>query len=257
MKPWLLLIIFLMFPIMSSAADWGRTGHRATGEIAQEYLTKKVKRAIETLLDGKSLALVSTYADEIKSDALYKEYAPWHYVNFPFDSTYDTHPKSDKGDLYKAILTCVEILKDTETPKDKKAFHLKLLVHFMGDLHQPLHVGIADDRGGNQFQVRWFDEGTNLHSVWDEKILDSYEMSYTELAANTKRLSKEEVAKIRRGTVKDWMNESRELCVQVYNTTAAGQDLGYGYMYQYVDVVRAQLQKGGIRLSALLNDIFG
>ncbi|WP_339832738.1 S1/P1 nuclease [uncultured Altibacter sp.] len=257
MRPWFILSIFLIVAFTSSAADWGRTGHRATGEIAQEYLTKKAKRAIEALLDGKSLALVSTYADEIKSDAAYKEYAPWHYVNFPFNSSYDTHPKSEKGDLYMAILKCVEILKDAKTTKDQKAFHLKLLVHFIGDLHQPLHVGIADDRGGNQFQVRWFGEGTNLHSVWDEKIIDSYEMSYSELAENTKHLSKVEIKQIRSGTVMDWMNESRKLCIQIYDTTTVGEDLGYGYMYQYTTVVRQQLQKGGIRLSVLLNDIFG
>ncbi|PKA83684.1 S1/P1 nuclease [Ulvibacter sp. MAR_2010_11] len=258
MKTLIFSFFFLLVSSLSYGlpADWGKTGHRATGAIAQKYLSKKAKREIEKLLDGQSLALVSTFADEIKSDDNYREYAPWHYVNFPFDSNYDIHPKSDKGDLYMAIQKCMEVLKDDNATKEKKAFHLKLLVHFLGDLHQPLHVGMAEDRGGNRFQVQWFDEGTNLHSVWDEKIIESYQMSYTELAKNSKKLSKNELQNIQNGSVKDWMYESRGLCEQIYKTTISGDNLGYLYMYDYVDVVRSQLQKGGIRLAVLLNDIF-
>jgi len=136
-------------------------------------------------------------------------------------------------------------------------FHHKMLVHLMGDLHQPLHAGMADDRGGNDFQVRWFDEGTNLHAVWDTKMIDSYKMSYTELAKNRAQLSQAQLDYISSGTVLDWMNESRELCKNVYSTTKAGDELSYRYMYAYMDIVRDQLQKGGIRLAVVLNDIFG
>ncbi|QNJ98283.1 S1/P1 nuclease [Constantimarinum furrinae] len=255
------LKIVILFPLIAvicgfTSEDWGRTGHRATGAIAEQHLTKKAKRQIGQLLDGKSLALVSTYADEIRSDDAYREYAPWHYVNFPFDLTYDSHPKSEQGDIYVAINTCIAVLKDKNSSKEKKAFHLKLLVHFVGDLHQPLHVGIAEDRGGNRFQVQWFDEGTNLHRVWDEELIESFQMSYSELAENTKMLSEIELENIKKGSVKDWMNESRRLCVKIYETTESGENLGYRYMYDYMDVVREQLQRGGIRLAVLLNEIF-
>jgi len=177
-------------------------------------------------------------------------------VNFPFDSTYESHSKSEKGDIYTAIHKCLEVLKDDHAPKDQKAFHLKLLVHFLGDLHQPLHVGMADDRGGNQFQVQWFDEGTNLHRVWDEEIIESYQMSYLELVANSPSLSERQISAIQNGSVKDWMYESRTLCEQIYRTTKSGDNLGFLYMYDYVNVVRHQLQKGGLRLAKLLNDVF-
>ena len=239
------------------ALDWGPTGHRATGEIAQMYLTKKAKAKIAKLLDGQSLALVSTYADEIKSDSTYWKYSPWHYVNFPFESTYEKHPKSEKGDIVVAIQQCVQILKDENQSKDDRIFYLKLLIHFLGDLHQPLHIGLADDKGGNTFQVRWFGEGTNLHWVWDEKIIDKYGMSYSELAANQQQLTKYEIQEIQRGTVKDWMYESREICMDVYQHTEVGENLRYEYMYRYKDVMRSQIQKGGIRLALLLNEIFG
>ena len=245
----ILILTFLVSVInVQASEDWGRTGHRTTGEIAEKHLTRKARKAIDKLLNGQSLAFVSTYGDEIKSDDKYRSYGPWHYVNFPFGTTYGASMKSEKGDLVAAINTCVEVLD--------KVFHLKMLVHFIGDLHQPLHVGIGDDRGGNQFQVQWYDEGTNLHTVWDTKMIESYNMSYAELASNADRLSKRERQAIESGTVLDWVADSRTVCEDVYANTKSGEKLGYTYMYDYVPIVRSQLQKGGIRLAVVLNDIF-
>lgn len=252
----LCLTLFLSVIDLQAAEDWGRTGHRTTGEIAEKHLSRKAKKAIDKLLNGESLAFVSTYGDEIKSDEQYRPYGPWHYVNFPFGTTYGESMKSEKGDLVQAIKACIDVLKDENSAHADKVFHLKMLVHFIGDLHQPLHVGIGDDRGGNQFQVRWFDEGTNLHTVWDTKMIESYNMSYAELAANADRLSKRERLEIESGTVLDWVADSRTLCESVYANTESGEKLGYKYMYDYVNVARSQLQKGGIRLAVVLNDVF-
>jgi hypothetical protein len=251
------LIFLISYSTVLASEDWGRNGHRATGEIAQKHLTRKAKKQIKKLLDGASLALVSTYADEIKSDDAYRQYGPWHYVNFPFGGTYEASEKNTRGDIIVAIKTCVAVLKAKNSTSEEKAFHLKLLVHFIGDLHQPLHIGLAEDKGANDFQVRWFDEGTNLHSVWDTKMIESFNMSYSELATNDSSFSKEEVVVIKKGSVIDWMNESRSLCEKIYKTTNTGDKLGYNYMYDYFPVVRQQLEKGGIRLATLLNEIFG
>ncbi len=250
------LFIFLNSYISYSSDDWGKTGHRATGEIAEKHLSRKAKREINKLLDGHSIAYVSNFADEIKSDRSYREFSPWHYVNFPFDSTYEAHPKSDKGDLIVGINTCIEILKNSTSSKEDKVFHLKMLIHFIGDLHQPLHVGMADDKGGNDLQVRWFNDGTNIHAVWDSKMIDGYGMTYTEIAANEKELSKEEIKELQSTTVIDWMYESRELCKEVYSTIEPGKKLRYRYSYDYMNTVLFQLQKGGIRLASILNDIY-
>ncbi len=252
-----LLIFVLSYPINAIADDWGKTGHRVIGEIAEKYLDPKTKKAISELLDGHSLAFVSNYGDDIKSDRKYDSYGPWHYVNFPFGGKYETHPKSEKGDIVQGIQTCVNVLKSKSSSKEDKTFHLKMLVHFLGDLHQPLHIGIEDDKGGNDFQVRWFNSGTNLHTVWDSKMLGSFDMSYTEVAANADKLSKEQVKEIQKGSVLDWVYDSRALCEDIYANTEVGEKLGYNYMYDYMDPLRAQLQKGGIRLAAMLNDIFG
>ncbi len=252
-----LLSIIICCSQWGHSYDWGQTGHRTTGAIAQKYLSKKAQRAIDKLLDGESLAFVSTYADEIKSDNAYRSYGPWHYVNVPFDKTYDTHEHSDKGDLIQGIDTCINVLKSDEATQQEKSFHLRLLVHLVGDLHQPMHTGISDDKGGNDFQVRWYNDGTNLHSVWDTRMIESYGMSYTELANNMPELSKTERQIIAGGTHRDWMEDSRKVVKEIYATTEVGDKLGYRYMYDHFSTVRSQLQKGGIRLASMLNELFG
>lgn len=252
-----ILLFALFFSFLFSSYAWGPTGHRVTGEIAEQHLTRKTKKKIDALLNGESLALISTYADDIKSDSKYGKYSPWHYVNIPFGKTYEEHPKNKSGDIVYGIEKSITVLKDPKASHEDKVFYLKMLVHFIGDLHQPLHVGIGDDKGGNDFQVRWFNQGANLHRVWDSQMINSFQMSYTELASNTKRLSKTEKAAIQSGDYMDWLYDSRAIMEDIYKHTEVGDKLGYDYMYLYMDTVRMQLQKGGLRLAALLNDIFG
>lgn len=256
----LLLIAAMVFSSFSFAGegDWGRTGHRATGEVAEGYLSKEAQQKINEILDGQSLAFVSTYGDDIKSDPKYRKYGPWHYVNLePGETEYTKEKANPKGDLLQGIRTCISVLKDPQSSKEDKAFFLKMLVHFMGDLHQPLHAGRGEDKGGNDIQVRWFGKGSNLHRVWDSEMINDFQMSYTELAASTDRLSNKEVSKIKEGEVIDWMYESKELSKKVYESVEIGEKLGYEYMYQWFPVAHDQLQKGGIRLAKVLNDIFG
>ncbi len=254
-----IIALFLLISSFLQASEivWGNTGHRATGAIAEQYLSRKAKKEINKLLDGQSLALVSTFGDDIKSDEKYRSFGAWHYVNIPFDKTYDNHPKSKRGDILQGIKTCVEVIKDPTSSKEDKAFYLKLLVHFIGDLHQPLHTGLGEDKGGNDFQVQWFKKGTNLHRIWDSQMIERFNMSYSELATTMPRLSKKQVALMQEGTARDWMEDSRMLVKDIYKNTKKGDDLGYSYMYQYFDPLRSQLQKGGVRLAGLLNELFG
>ena len=210
------------------------------------------------ILDGKSLALVSTYGDDIKSDPRYREFGPWHYVNIAEDqTTYSEEEANPEGDLVLAIRKCIEILKDKNASKEDKEFYLKMLVHFMGDLHQPFHAGRGEDRGGNDIRVTWFRDNSNIHRVWDSEMINDFQMSYTELAENADPLKKWQVNAIKTGSVLDWMYESKSLSEKVYNSVENGEDLGYRYMYDWFPVVREQLQKGGIRLAKILNEVLG
>lgn len=256
----LLFTFFILFSSIQINANrnpnWGPTGHRTTGEIAEKYLTKKTKKQIHKLLQGESLAFVSTFGDEIKSDKRYNKFYTWHYVNFPFDTKYKDSDKNPKGDIVMGIDNCITILKNKESSQEDKIFYLKLLVHLIGDLHQPLHIGRGEDKGGNDIQVRWHNKGTNLHRVWDSNMIESWNMSYLELASNARILSKEQINSIQNGTVLDWTYETQNLAKQVYNSAKIGEKLGYKYSYDHFGTVRSQLQKAGIRLAKILNDIY-
>lgn len=235
--------------------DWGNTGHRAIGEIANKHLSKRIKRKISEILNGQSLAMVSTFADDIKSDSKYREFYTWHFVNLNDDDTYETSTKNANGDLVTGIEKCKQVILDANASKEEKAFYLKMLIHLIGDLHQPMHVGRLSDKGGNDFQVNWFNNGTNMHRLWDSQMIDSFNMTYTELANNTDPLTKRQVKSIQQGSVVDWVNESKGLAQMIYGSAKSGEKLSYRYMYDHFETVRSQLQKGGIRLAKVLTDL--
>lgn len=236
--------------------EWGKTGHRVVGEVAETYLKPSARRAVLKLLNVRNLAEVANFADDIKSDERYRAYDVWHYVNYPLDGTYDESTRDPEGDIIIAIEKCVAVLRDAKASGEDKAFHLKFLIHLIGDLHQPLHIGRKEDKGGNDLQVRWFSNGSNLHRVWDSEMIDSYGMSYSELACSLPVISRAQEKEWQKGSHRDWMTETRLLTLQVYQSAEVGEKLGYRYMYDHFGTVEMQLQKAGLRLAALLNDIF-
>jgi S1/P1 Nuclease. len=253
-KTVLLLLLLPMF--MFGNTIWSKTGHRVTGQIAQNHLKGKTKRALNDLLDGHSLAFVSTYGDDIKADRAYNKYSPWHYVNYPLGMSYVDSEKSKDGDIITAIEECKTVIKDKNRPREERVFHLKMLVHLIGDLHQPMHASREEDKGGNDIQVQWFGQGSNLHRVWDQNLIESYGMTYTELAHELDKVPTKKIKKIQEGTIYDWVDESHEICGELYDSVKVGDKLGYQYTYNYNDLLFEQLQKGGLRLAKVLNDLF-
>ncbi|MDC6364282.1 MULTISPECIES: S1/P1 nuclease [Flavobacteriaceae] len=251
------ILLALLLPLCSFGNFWGETGHRVTGHIAQNHLTGKAKRVLNDLLDGHSLAFVSTYADEIKADRSYSKFSAWHYVNYPLGMRYEDSEKSKYGDIVTAIEECIRVVKNKDSSRADRVFYLKMLVHFIGDLHQPMHASRAEDKGGNDIQVQWFGQGSNLHRVWDKNLIVSYGMTYTELANELDRgVSRKERKKIQEGSIYDWVDESHEICGTLYESVEVGEKLGYRYTYDYNDLLFEQLQKGGLRLAKILNDLF-
>lgn len=259
MKKILLLLILSLIFNLSHALNtpyWGATGHRAVGEIATLHLSKKAKKEIEKILGGQGLALVSTYGDDIKSDDAYDKYYTWHFVNFPFDTKYEDSEKNKRGDIVMGIEHCISVLKDPNSSEQDKVFFLKFLVHLIGDLHQPLHVGRGEDKGGNDIKVEWHRRKSNLHRVWDSDMIGFYNMSYSELVDNRNKLSKAQITTIQEGSILDWTYESQALAKKVYASAEPEAKLSYRYSYDHFEIVRTQLQKSGIRLAKVLNDIF-
>ena len=250
-------LISLSMWAYKGAPPWSKTGHRVVGEVAQKYLSRKAWRTISELLEGETLAEVSNYGDAIKSDRAYARFSPWHYVNFPADKAYTEVTPSPQGDVVQGIEKCIAILKDPQTGRDEEVFYLKMLIHLIGDLHQPMHIGRAEDRGGNDIQVRWFGRGSNLHRVWDANLIDDYGMSYTELARTLPRWSRKKIHQIQQGSVFEWVEEIQEVTNRVYASAEVGEKLSYRYRYHWWDTVEEQLLTAGVRLAAVLNDIYG
>lgn len=235
---------------------WSQKGHRVIGEVAQQHLNRKAKKAIKNLLGGRSLASVSNFGDEIKADTSFRKFSAWHYVNIPPGKKYADIKPNKNGDLIVGIETCISIIKSKKSAKSEKAFYLKMLVHLIGDLHQPMHTGRFEDRGGNDIKLEWFNKPSNLHRVWDQDLIVNYGMSYSELTASLPMLSAKQKFAIQDGDVLQWVEESQELVNTIYDSVKSGDKLFYGYEYVWWPTVEEQLQKGGLRLAKVLNQLF-
>lgn len=248
-------IIFFMF-LSFQVFSWGVTGHRSVGKIADNHLTKKTRKKITAILGHDTPAVVSTWMDQIRSFEGYAHTYDWHWVTIPDGQTYESSEKNPKGDIIMTIERLITELKAGGLPQNKEAEHLKMLVHLIGDIHQPLHVGSGLDRGGNDEKVEWFRNESNLHRVWDSGMIDARKYSYTELATVLDHASKEEIKKWQSASVRDWANESVALREQVYNLPE-DKRISYRYLENNWQSVELRLLQAGIRLAGVLNDIYG
>jgi hypothetical protein len=253
MKKLVACFVFTIITVPSFA--WGVTGHRATGWIAEHYLNAKAKKRVKKILQQESLAMVSTWMDEIKSDSTYNYTSDWHWVTIPDGQTYDQSIKNPNGDVIMTIERIVKELKTHTLTSKQESEHIKMLVHLVGDIHQPLHVGCCDDQGGNKVKVKWFRNESNLHRVWDSDMIDDTRLSYTELAQSLNEPDAIEIAKYQKASVRDWANESMSVRKAVY---AIGDgNLSFKYPYKNFSLVRERILKAGIRLAGILNEIYG
>lgn len=255
MKRKIAIVSWLLLTSLSSLLAYGSLGHRTIAEVARKHLSYRAKRSITKILGNENLVLASTYADDIKSDSTYNYTHSWHYVNMNKGESYSESKKNPKGDIITAFYECVATLKSKTANTAEKRFALKLLIHLVGDAHQPFHIGRATDRGGNDIKVQWFGRDTNIHRVWDSDMLQSYGMSYSELAKNMPKIKRKERKKWQKGSIEDWVDDIRGLTEIVYEDVEQGQNLRYKYMYDHFESLRTCLHKGGIRLAGILNKI--
>lgn len=252
-----LLLTFLILCLFSGEIfAWGNNGHRVVGYVAQQHLTNKAKREISRILDCHTLAEVSTWMDDIRSDSTFNHTHDWHWVTIPDGKRYEETVKNPNGDLLAKIEELKVTLKERNQPLEKQQQNLKMLIHLIGDLHQPLHVGGGDDQGGNKVKVDWFGKPSNLHRVWDSDMIDNSNLSFTELASFLGYPDKNQIKIWQSTSVKDWAYESITYRPQVYNLPA-DKKLGYKYAYENFDTVEKRLLQAGIRLAGLLNQIYG
>lgn len=250
------IILLLLFTVCYAHVNaWGPTGHRATGWIADKYLNKKARKEIERILGGQSLAMASTWMDEIRSDSAYDYTADWHWVTLQDGQTYEQSEKNPKGDIIQVLEKIITELKSGILTPEEETKRVKMLIHLIGDIHQPLHVGGGSDRGGNDVRISWFRNESNLHRVWDSEMIDDTKLSYSELGQSLAKPTPAQLTGWQNSSVKDWAYESMAYRKQVYDY--GNGKLGYQYSYKYFHIVRYRLLQAGVRMASVLNEIYG
>ncbi len=276
----LLTISVLAFSF--NAYSWGPTGHRAVGNIATRFLTPKALEKTNAILKGDSLEKVANWPDEIRSEPqTYSNTYVWHYTEWK-DNTDDHEETQLTGLLLTYIKFHLDVLKSETTKPEDKVFSLKFLVHLVGDLHQPYHVGNGLDRGGNNCKIVFFNQATNLHKMWDEDMIDSTKLSFTELANFALQgVSQEKIKAIQTGDVNTWAKESKDIRAIAYPNEVnppvgsplvvlGGEGkaycqkdvaadlipkLSYDYNYRFMTTLNRRLLEGGLRLAMMLNEV--
>ncbi len=252
----LLVLIFTLFIFQTDLLAWGQNGHRIIGLIAERHLTKKAQKNISKILGNATIAEVSNFMDQIKSDSRYDHMNPWHYCTIPDDMTYEEAGTPEEGDAIVTINRMMDELKSKNFTDEDEEFALKCLIHLIGDIHQPLHVGNGNDRGGNDIKVTYFWENKNLHSVWDTGIIEKQNYSYTEYTNWIDHPSESDIQKWQSSSLMDWIYESKSYRAQIYDLPEDGK-ISYEYNYKNLDLVNQRLLQAGIRLAGVLNEIYG
>ena len=248
-----IFIIALFFSF--NAISWGLTGHRVVGEIAQKHISGKAKKNLQRVFGHQSLAYNANWMDFIKSESKYDHMKPWHYCTIPDGQTYAEAGTPEEKDIIWAINNTTGQLKADTLTLDEERFALRVLIHLVGDIHQPLHVGNGEDRGGNDVKIKYFWQSSNLHRVWDSGMIDGEKLSYTEFAKFIDHNEKDEIDRLQNSTPLDWANESKAMRASVYDIE--GQDnLTYGYAHDHKEQVHERLKQAGVRLAGLLNEIY-
>ena len=240
--------------VCDPAAAWGPVGHRVIGRAAQPLLCSDARAAVPELAAGESLEQIGLWADQIRGRSEWSHTAPWHYVNVPDDGNPRQPPATDGGNVIVAIERFAEVLADAAADSAQRANALRFVVHFVADVHQPLHVGRADDRGGNEIDVSFEAERRNLHYFWDTAVIRLSGLSIDDYAA---KIAPEVAAIAQRDRgqgVRDWAEQVFALRTQVYAFDAESGALSDEYLDIAMDIAEQQLASAAAHLANALNE---
>lgn len=266
--------------ISAPALAWGPEGHAIVADMAEAHLSPAAAAQIHRLLQiegDKHLDDISSWADANRKKL--KGTGSWHYVDIPLDAAGYDAARDCRNDncVVARIVSFTQVLGDTSASPAKRLRALKWVVHLVGDIHQPLHAEDDNDKGGNMVQLQYFGKGTNLHATWDSWIVEhaldlhmgpNYSIDHAQVLRAAFKLDAAVTPQERaswtagnltndlQSTVIGWANASHALARDVaYADLPAKRKKGWSERYQQKTwpVVRGQLQRGGVRLAALLN----
>lgn len=255
MKNLVVLVACMLFA--RGAFAWGQKGHDVTAYIAENHLTPEAAEKIDKILGGHSPVYYANWLDVASHTPEYDYTRTWHYLNVDEGMTIETMSRNPKGDVLTAVDSIVAKLKAGGLTPQEEALNLKMLIHLVGDMHCPLHLGRLTDLGGNQRPVLLFGRKANFHSAWDTAIPEAaHKWSYSEWQNQIDRLTDDEVAQIQAGVPAEWIAQTHAICVDVYADTPEGTNISYDYIAKYTPVIEQQFLRGGYRLAKLLNEIY-
>ncbi len=244
----ILIIIFASFKSFS----WSKDGHEIIAQIAKHYLKKPVLDSVQKYLDTLSVEKASTWMDEQRNNHQFDYLKPWHYVNVPKDKTY---VKTEKPNLINQLQLAINNLKrHKKLTSAEIAFNLKVVIHLVGDLHQPLHCGYFEDKGGNEIELLYLGKKDNLHHVWDKSLITTNKIDTALCISFIKTMNPKQLKKMQKINVLKWVKESRTILPFVYDFN--DNQLNTAYVLSSNQVVTMQLMRGGIRLASILNTAF-
>lgn len=250
-----LSLLFLGLSLSLSAYD--AVGHRIVADIAYQNLSWKARNQVDKVLGKHGIIYQATWADEVRSDKKYAYSYQWHYQNLS-DSLKTSdfknlleHPKAEGEHLFFAIDTLTTRLKNDKN--DAEA--LKFLVHFVGDLHQPMHLGRLQDLGGNKVDTKWFGKTINIHALWDSYIVEGKKMSYSEYSQYLQDKYEPQKSEFKKHNVLQSIETGYAIRTQIYGYDTSDTN-NYHYLYFFNEKQDEMLYRGGIQLANILNAIF-
>lgn len=254
------LIVALALSFTIALISWGVAGHRTVAAVAEKHLLPNVSKVVSVYLEGQQMTDVSSWADEVRDEPAYKHTASWHFLNLPLGLSHDEFIKYVKGlnneNIYTAILKSEKTLKDNSADIRTRQDALKFLIHFIGDAHQPMHISRKEDKGGNTIQVRFDGKGTNLHSLWDSKLIEHEHLGDADLTNACDKAIFDEIAKWQADAPIEWLWESYEISSQLYAEAEKSKDIDEAYYNKWIPVIHKRINQAGARLAGELNRIF-
>ena len=245
-----LVIAVLYFHVNTFA--WGSIGHKITATIAEQHMNARTKDSVAYFLNGTTMEDASKWMDELRSNHEFDYLKPLHYLNIEKGETFDP---TSQGNIISELNKVIAELKDRKHhTKEETETNLKILIHLVGDLHQPLHVGYGSDKGGNTIHLTFLGESSNLHKVWDSEIIKAKHIYPKDCTKLLGRYSKDEIARLEQVNIIEWMNQGRALLPEVY---AFNNDtIDQAYLDKTAPIVEKQLLLAGLRMATLLQEIF-
>ena len=253
-----IIIIFLAMLCITTAFAWGPKGHRIVAQIAYDNLDSKARKHVDNVLGKHGMAYLSTWPDEIKSDTIYPTSFTCHYQDLPGGmtdaevvATLTDYPQ-EGGDLFMALDSLETVLTRQPDCHDALVFY----VHMMADRFCPMHLAHLDDKGGNAVRMKWFGQNTNLHSVWDSKLIENKGFSYTEYANYLYDVYGKQRKEILRMTEEETLLYTYHLTDSVYQYHPTWSGNAYHYAYRWAEAAEYQMYMAGVRLAKHLNELF-